>query len=190
MEKNYWSQRYAAANTPWDIGYAAPPLTTFLQKLNAKDHEILLPGAGNGYEAEWMHTQGFSNLHVLDIAQEPLESLKSRLPDFPTKHLHHEDFFQHQGQYDFIVEQTFFCALPPALRDDYVNKMHELLKPGGQLFGVLFNFPLTENGPPFGGSEVEYRERFGKLFKIHKLENCYNSIKPRAGKELFFRLVK
>lgn len=190
MEKNYWSQRYASANTPWDIGYASPPLTAFLQKLNAMDHKILLPGAGNAYEAEWMHQQGFSNLHVLDIAPEPLRNLQQRLPDFPNANLHQEDFFDHKGQYDFIIEQTFFCALSPTLRDAYVAKMYELLKPGGQLFGVLFKFPLSENGPPFGGSEDEYRKRFGRLFKIATLAPCYNSIKPRMGNELFFRLVR
>lgn len=190
MDEEYWNSRYTGHNTPWDIGHASPPLTAFLQGMNNRQQQMLLPGAGNAHEADWLHNNGFENLHVLDIARQPLQNLKSRLPDFPEAHLHHQDFFEHQGQYDLIIEQTFFCALPPALRDNYVRKMHHLLKPGGQLFGVLFDFPLSEKGPPFGGSREEYRQRFGRYFKIHKLESCYNSIKPRMGNEVFFRMVK
>jgi SAM-dependent methyltransferase len=96
------------------------------------------------------------------------------------------DFFDHQDSYDLILEQTFFCALSPSLRNDYVTHMHRLLKSGGKLVGLLFQFPLTESGPPFGGSATEYLDRFEPLFSIQTLETCYNSIPPRQGNELFF----
>lgn len=38
-----------------------------------------------------------------------------------------------------LMEQTFFCAINPSLRKDYVAKMHELLAPNGKLVGVLFD---------------------------------------------------
>ena len=66
------------------------------------------------------------------------------------------------------------------------KKMHELLNPGGKIAGLLFNFPLTEKGPPFGGSIEEYKSLFSGAFKLKILEKAYNSIKPRANKELFF----
>lgn len=189
-QNDYWTSRYHDSNTPWDMGSASPPLTGFLQKLTAKAQRILLPGAGNAYEAEWLWHNGFTNVFVMDISAEPLQNLKKRVPDFHESQLLHTDFFKHHGPYDLIVEQTFFCALDPALRPDYVKQMHKLLKPGGQLFGVLFYFPLTEEGPPFGGSAPEYRQLFEKHFKLHRLERCYNSIEPRAGSELFFRAIR
>ena len=151
---------------------------------------ILLPGAGNGYEASWMHEQGFTQLTVIDLAPSPLEAIKKRTPGFPEEHLIQGDFFNHRGQYQLILEQTFFCALLPHQRQDYAQKMYELLAPGGFLVGLLFNFPLTAEGPPFGGDIDEYRALFSPLFNIHTLEPCYNSIKPREGKELFFIFEK
>ncbi len=186
----YWSERYQLANTPWDMGSASPPLTGFLQQLADRDQKILIPGAGNAYEAEWLWKNGFKNTWVIDLSQAPLDNLKQRVPDFPSSQLLHGDFFELNQQFDLVVEQTFFCALPPAKRSDYVKKMAAIIRPGGQLFGVLFDFPLTEQGPPFGGSKAEYRSLFEPHFKIQRLEQCYNSIVPRSGNEVFFRLIK
>jgi len=88
------------------------------------------------------------------------------------------------------VEQTFFCALDPSLRKDYVAKMVELLKPGGKLVGLLFDRQFEEAGPPFGGSKAEYEELFSGKLQISTLAPCYNSIGPRAGTELFLIAVK
>ena len=52
--------------------------------------------------------------------------------------------------------------------------------------GVLFTFPLTEAGPPFGGSIAEYEERFSHPFVLETLEKSALSIPPRADKEVFF----
>ncbi len=101
----------------------------------------------------------------------------------------HSDFFELKGQFDLIVEQTFFCALDPSQRSHYVNKMAELLNPGGKLVGVLFEREFA-SGPPFGGTYYEYRDLFKEKFSIHTLSACYNSIIPRAGSELFFNCIK
>jgi thiopurine S-methyltransferase len=99
----------------------------------------------------------------------------------------HADFFEHEGQYDLILEHTFFCALDPAYRQRYVSQMAALLKPGGKLVGLLFDFPLTEKGPPFGGSDDEYLALFREyLLPLRHLARCQNSVPDRAGKELFF----
>ena len=92
--------------------------------------------------------------------------------------------------FDLILEQTFFCALDPNLRKSYVSKMEKMLNPNGKVSGLLFNFPLTEVGPPFGGSIEEYQKLFSGKFKIKTLEKAHNSIKPRADKELFFIFEK
>ncbi len=68
--------------------------------------------------------------------------------------------------------------------------MHELLTERGKISGLLFNFPLTEEGPPFGGSVEEYINLFSNTFSIKTLKLAYNSIKPRANKELFFTFEK
>ena len=190
MSEQYWTERYQNDNTPWDMGSVSTPLTAYLQRLAHKDQRILIPGAGNAYEAEWLFNNGFTNVFVIDISKEPIQNLKQRIPAFPSAHLIHGDFFELDQKFDLIIEQTFFCALPPSQRKDYAIKMAEVLKPGAKLAGVFFDFPLTEQGPPFGGSSEEYEDLFSEFFKIHKMERCYNSIKPRMGKELFLELIK
>lgn len=191
LNKTYWEERYETENTGWDIGSVSSPLKAYIDQLTNKDLKILVPGAGNGYEAIYLHEQGFKNTYVVDIAAQPLASIKERYPNYPKEQLVHEDFFKVPlDNFDLVLEQTFFCALDPSLRNDYITKMTSLLKVGGKLAGLFFNFPLTKEGPPFGGSEKQYRDLICNSFDTKILAEAYNSITPRAGKELFFIFTK
>ncbi|MEN2282307.1 methyltransferase domain-containing protein [Algoriphagus sp. SE2] len=190
LDENFWSNRYNFGQTGWDIGYPSPPIVQFLDQIEKKEVEILIPGAGNGYEALYAFKNGFKNVNILDFASEPLRKFKSKVSDFPDSNIHHEDFFQHNRNYDLILEQTFFCALEPSLRPKYVEKMIELLKPGGKLVGVLFNRIFDKAGPPFGGSQEEYQALFESKFQEVSFSQCYNSIPERMGAELFFQTKK
>ncbi|MCX7743919.1 MAG: TPMT family class I SAM-dependent methyltransferase [Flavobacteriales bacterium] len=190
LDKEYWNSRYLEGNTGWDIGYPSTPIKDFVDTLNNKHILILIPGAGNAYEAEYLHRQGFTNVFILDISEFPLKHFKQRVPDFPELHLIQQNFFEHQGQYDLIIEQTFFCALYPALRKRYAKHMHSLLKPQGRLVGLLFDAPMNEYQPPFGGTMREYHSIFEPYFNFIKFEPCLNSIPPRQGKEMWMELIK
>jgi SAM-dependent methyltransferase len=187
LDKNYWASRYQQDQTGWDIGFCSTPLKEYFDQLTNKELKILIPGAGYAHEAKYLHELGFSQVYVIDLAQEPLTHLKEICPDFPEEHLLLGDFFEHKGEYDLIVEQTFFCAIDPSLREAYVQKMKTLLKPLGKLVGVLFNRDF-EGGPPFGGCVEDYRALFEKYFDSVSMETCYNSIEPRKGSEVFMKV--
>ncbi|MCK0192692.1 methyltransferase domain-containing protein [Arenibacter sp. F20364] len=187
LNKEFWEQKYDRGDMGWDIGHISAPIKEYIDQLTDKHLKILIPGAGNAYELLYLVENGFSNVFVIDIARQPLEQIKKRIPNFPEGQLLEGNFFDLAlNNFDLILEQTFFCALDPCLRAAYASKMKQLLKPNGKLAGLLFNFPLTESGPPFGGSPAEYKSLFQENFKIKVLETAYNSIKPRADKELFF----
>lgn len=190
LNSGYWSTQYQSEQTQWDAGAITTPIKEYIDGLDNKDIAVLVPGLGRGYELLYLYNQGFTNLTGLDFAPEPLRDIRTAEASFPEDRLICSDFFLHQGQYDLILEQTFFCALTPKLREEYQQQMHRLLKPGGKLVGLLFDFPLTEVGPPFGGSEQEYRNLFANRWKIQTMKRAYNSIKPRAGKELFIIIEK
>jgi thiopurine S-methyltransferase len=63
--------------------------------------------------------------------------------------------------------------------------MSELLKPNGKLVGLFFDDVLNADKPPFGGNKAEYLSYIKHPLTIKTFETCYNSIKPRAGRELF-----
>lgn len=188
--ENFWNHKYLAEETGWDIGIVSTPLKEYIDQITDTDLKILIPGGGNSYEAEYLFNKGFTNVFVVDISVIPLKNLVTRIPAFPKENLLHSDFFKLDGSFDLILEQTFFCALDPSLRKEYVSKMHKLLKPGGKLAGLLFNIPLNNDTPPFGGNKEEYISLFEEYFKIEKMETAYNSIPQRAGNELFFKLKR
>jgi len=190
FDKSYWDLKYKENKTGWDIGQISTPLKNYIEQLENKQLKILVPGAGNGHEVEFLHNLGFKNVYVLDISKRPLENIQKRIPSFSKEHLIFGDFFEHNDTYDLILEQTFFCALDPTIRSKYVDKMYDLLAKKGKLVGLLFDFQLTEEGPPFGGSIIEYIQLFYAKFEVKILERCYNSIKPRNGRELFFIFTK
>lgn len=189
MDAAYWDQRWVKGQTGWDMGSVSQPLKEYIDQLKNKDLRILIPGCGNAYEAEYLWKNGFKNTYIVEISEKAVESFLNRYPDFPYDHIFVEDFFtMEQGQFDLVIEQTFFCAFEPERRDEYVAKMAEIIKPGGKLAGVFFNCEL-DGGPPFGGNIDEYRKRFSEKFDLQVLEPCHNSIKPREGREAFMVAV-
>lgn len=189
LDARYWQSRYESNQIQWDIGTVSTPLKTYFDQLQNKELKILIPGAGNAHEAEYLHKSGFKNVLVVDLAKEPLENLKARVPSFPNQHLIHSNFFDLDNRkFDLIVEQTFFCALNPSLRKAYVSKMFDLLEPEGCLVGLLFDAPLNETHPPYGGNKKEYLSYFSEKFNIKYFDKCHNSIPPRANRELFIHL--
>ena len=186
--ETYWSNRYNEGSTGWDIGSPSIPLKSYIDQLDRKDLRILIPGAGNAYEAEYLHQQGHTNVFVLDISSIPLQHFHERVPDFPKEHLLQKDFFELNETFDLILEQTFFCSFEPTTsnRSAYGKKMTELLRPQGKLVGVWFKHPLTkESKRPFGGSKKEYLSYLTPHFEVQTFEDCYNSIQPRMGNEFF-----
>ncbi|WP_291870107.1 methyltransferase domain-containing protein [Maribacter sp.] len=191
LNKEFWENKYRNEDTGWDIGSISTPLKEYISQLNDKDIKILIPGVGKGHEVIYLHEQGFTNVYVIDIAHQPLNHILSSVPNFPKEHLIQDDFFNLQlTDFDLILEQTFFCALDPVLRNKYATTMHHLLKKEGKLAGLLFDFPKTEKGPPFGGCIKEYKNLFSPLFTLKTLEKASNSILPRANRELFFIFEK
>ena len=190
LSKEFWNDRCENQETGWDIGYASPAIVNYFEKIKDQNAKILIPGCGNAYEAEAIYNLGFRNIHLLDIAPLAVENLKEKFSFAKDMVITCEDFFEHENQYDYIVEQTIFCALSPNLRKMYVEKSASLLLPNGKIVGLLFNTEFEKQGPPFGGEITEYKVLFEPQFDIEKMESCYNSITPRNGKELFIQLKK
>ena len=191
LNEDYWSSRYLNNNTAWDMGKVSPPLKEYFEQFTNKSISILVPGCGNAYEAEYLLEKGFKNITLIDISPVLVNKLKKQFSDFLYKQINIicGDFFTLNQTFDLVVEQTFFCAIDPLLRTNYANKMYELLNENGKLIGVFFNRTF-DAGPPFSGSKAEYHLLFKDKFQIKTMDECYNSINPRKGSELFVILQK
>lgn len=185
LDASYWDLQYQSDATGWDLGTISPPIKAYIDQLKDTTLSVLIPGCGNTYEAEYLLEKGFTNITVIDIAPTLVEKLKEKFKNNTAIRVIYGDFFEHQDSYDLILEQTFFCALPPQMRQKYVWKMHQLLSKTGKIAGLLFNRSF-EAGPPFGGNKTEYEQLFSEAFHFKILETSYNSVTPRAQTELFF----
>ena len=119
---------------------------------------------------------------AVDFSQGAITYLKNTLKE---KNLScqvlHKDFFSlddsHDGVYDLVLEQTFFCAIAPPQRKDYVQKVSRVLKPEGMLIGLFYHTD-KEGGPPFNTSYEDTKKKFLDLYisgiKVSDLINKYN----------------
>lgn len=190
LNKEYWENRYTAGEAGWDIGAASTPIKEYIDQLKSKEIQILIPGCGSAHEADYLVSKGFTNITLLDLASNIIQQLKDRFAAYPNVRVITEDFFTHKGQYDLVIEQTFFCAFNPDLRGKYYPKMHSLLKPKGKIAGVMFGIEFEKQGPPFGGNANDYKALMKDYFVVKTMELCYNSIPKRQGNELFLILEK
>lgn len=186
---SFWDQRYLNNDTGWDMEKVSPPLKGYIDSLKNKDLKILIPGCGNAYEAEYLLEKNFKNVTLIDFSTVVTNRLKEKYKDKPIK-IVNENFFDHHGNFDLILEQTFFCALDPSLREEYVQKSYQLLNDAGKVAEVFFNKKFTQSEPPFIATDEEYKKLFQPFYTFLKFESCDNSIAPRMGYEVLFEFEK
>lgn len=190
IDKEYWDSKWGSNQVGWDVGSATPAITNYMAQYENKNAAILIPGCGNAYEAEFLVANGFTNITLIDIAPNAVSKLKEKFATDTQVRVICGDFFEHQDNYDLIIEQTFFCAISPNKRKDYAKKTASLLNENGKIIGLLFDKIFENQGPPFGGCPCEYKPIFEPYFTIKTMKECYNSILPRAKSEVFINLIK
>ncbi len=190
LDQTYWENQYVSETTGWDLGKPSPPLQSIIDELSDKNLRILIPGCGNAYEAEYLLEKGFSDVTLIDISPTLVSDLQEKFKENKQIKVILGDFFAHEGEYDLVLEQTFFCALPLSMRQKYVWKMHQLLSPSGTIKGLLFNRFFEKQGPPFGGDQATYEAFFSNAFEIKKIDICENSISARANTEFSIIFAK
>jgi SAM-dependent methyltransferase len=144
---DFWEQRYLSGRTPWDFQGVPPALVDFLRRTPGTG-SVLLPGCGTGYEVRAFHESGWRPL-AIDFSPAAVKHAREVL-GLLAPSVRQADFFVDDlgGPYDLIYERTFLCSLPPDRWPDYINRMANLLRPGGVLAG-LFYYGSDPEGPPF-----------------------------------------
>ena len=98
----------------------------------------------------------------------------------------HQDFFELDSNYDdsfgLIMENTFFCAINPAMRQEYVATAGRILKSGAVFIGLFYETG-KEGGPPFNTRKREVEECFSERFEIEILKKTSHSAEQRQGRE-------
>ena len=137
--RDFWDQRFAEGNTPWDRGEANPQLAVWLAAGELKPCRILIPGCGAGHEVAVLAKAGF-DVTALDYSPEAIARTRKRLDEAKLKAFVVEAdalAWQPDRPFDAIYEQTCLCALYPDQWRAYADQLHRWLKPSGKLFALF-----------------------------------------------------
>ena len=181
-----WQGHYDANDLGWDLGQVAPPFVKLWQEEKLPLGKVLVPGCGRGHEVIFLAENEF-DVTAVDFSAGAVTYLKNALKERNLEgRVLHQDFFSlddtHAGIYDLVLEQTFFCAISPRQRQDYVLNVSRILKPGGMLVG-LFYHTNEQGGPPYNTTREDIERHFSKNFKIQELDKTSLSAEQRKGKE-------
>lgn len=186
---HFWENRYQQGTDRWDLGQAAPPFLHFLKSDQAPPPgKTLVLGCGRGYDALLFAEAGHEVIGV-DFAPSAIAQAKELAEqaqlsvEFLQKDIFH---LPYAHQFDYVVEHTCFCALPPEKRTAYVDLVFSLLKPSGELLAIFFTHQRA-GGPPHGIQPSQIRDLFGSKFEVLQLDPVAQSVPSRQGEEHFGR---
>ena len=189
-EKEYsredWQGHYESDDLGWDLGKVAPPFIKLWEEKKLPLGKALVPGCGRGHEVIFLAENGFE-VTAIDFSKGAVTYLERALEERSLSgRVLHQDFFgldnSHDGIYDLVLEQTFFCAIAPRQRQDYVRNVMRILKPGGMLVGLFYHTD-KEGGPPYNTTRADITVNFAKNFKILELDKTTLSAEQRKDKE-------
>lgn len=161
----FWTKRWDAGKTPWDLGGVPPALQRFLSRITLQTR-VLVPGCGSGYELRALSEVGHEvtgiefSATAVARAREVLGPLGDRVV--------HGNFFKHDfgtNRYGLVYERGFLCSLPPARWPDYVSRMADLIAPGGRLVG-LFLYGEEPEPPPYPLTPATASTLLGGKFRL------------------------
>ncbi len=192
-----WEFLYQNGGDGWELGRAAPPLARYLssQLTLRPGQRVLVLGAGRGHEAlvlGRMAQSAAAQIVALDIAPSAVAATREAvaaagLADV-VQAVERDLFLRDEAgplaasSYDLVVEHCCYCAIDPSRRDEYIQQVARLLKPGGRLI-ALFYCHSYPGGPPFGASMPELGAQLSTSFVIDHGEVPIDSILTRATQE-------
>lgn len=191
-DSKFWTNRYVENRTEWDLNEPSPSLVWSLQKFKFPKMRVAVLGCGVGHDANYFASLGHKTVGF-DFSPEAIvkaESLygKNENLTFVTQDIFNLDE-QYLEQFDLVFDHTLFCAIDPDNRSDLVHVWRKLLADQGQLLGVFFTMPNMD-GPPYGATEAEIKDRLGLYFRNDFWMRSRSSITRRLGKELIVLATK
>ena len=155
---------------------------------------MLVTCAGRGHDARAFARHGFQ-VDAVEFAAEPIRDMRALAdPNAPVRVVQADLFtLSHEldGQYDYVLEYTCYCAINPARRPEYADLIARLLKPSGILIALIFPTTPQPVGPPFYAPLTQVMDLFqSRGFKVLRQETPGDSVPQRKDSEALLILQK
>ncbi|KAL5718913.1 methyl halide transferase [Ranunculus cassubicifolius] len=183
-----WEKCWEQELTPWDLGKPTPILIRLLESGKLPNGRVLVPGCGTGYDVEAIASE---ERYVVGLDVSEIAVTKARELFSSSRNADHfvflkEDFFNWHptSLFDLIFDYTFFCAIEPSMRPAWASRVHNLLKPDGELITLMFPIDDIVGGPPYKVSVADYEEVLRPLgFKALSVIDNELAVGLRKGRE-------
>ena len=183
----FWENLYISDDAGWDLGGPTPVFKTIFSTIKPK--KICIIGCGKGYDAVMFARNNF-NVTAIDFAPSAVKSLKSLAKKNKVIiNVLEKDIFslatQYNNSFDYVLEQTCFCAIHPSKRKEYEKLVYRILKTNGKIIGLWFPLDkdINDGGPPYGTTVEEVKSLFRKRWMLESEEFPKESIKSRKCRE-------
>ena len=183
----FWEDIYLEDDAGWDLGESTPVFDKISDALPLG--KVCIIGCGRGYDAVMFAQKGFE-VTAIDFAPSAISTLQSLASGAGVMiNIVETDIFlltsQFSCEFDYVIEQTCFCAINPSRREEYEQLVKTIIKPNGKLIGLWFPLdkPMDDGGPPWGTTISEVKSIFYDGWKIEKEEFPELSISPRKNRE-------
>ncbi len=186
---SFWDNMYLNNQAGWDMKSPTPVFENLLctgQFL--RPGKILIAGCGKGYDAVLAAKKDY-DVYAVDFSSQAIKYAKELAEKENVRiNFVHEDIFKldsvYRNYFDYVYDYVTYCAVDPARRAEYAEKVSAFLKPGGKLIALLFPVEKREGGPPFAVDIQEFYNLFSGYLCLKFSSGKINSIKPRKGREV------
>jgi SAM-dependent methyltransferase len=186
-----WEAIYQTGDAGWDIGTVAPPLAELLDDPPQwlRPGTLLAVGCGRGHDAFYFAERGFQ-VTAADFAPSAVVAAREYQERCANLRVVQADILDPprgwEGQFDYVLEHTCYCAIPPENRRRYAELAHWALAPHGTLLGLFYRFdPPDDDGPPHWVSEDGIIDTFSPWFSDITFDIPARSHGRRTGRERF-----
>jgi SAM-dependent methyltransferase len=189
-DAGFWEGLYARGQDRWELRGPSPVLDTHVARRPPPPGTVAVPGCGRGHDARFLARRGH-RVVAFDFVPEIIREARALAArDGVDVAFEERDVFglgaEYPAHFDGVWEYTCFCAVDPARREEYVEVLARILKPGGWLLACFFPMDppgRTAGGPPFPVKEAEVRALFADRFDL--VDNYVPSASPegRLGRE-------
>jgi len=205
VQAEFWHKMWASGVVGFHQSEINEFLHTHWQTLNLKgDEAVLVPLCGKSLDMLWLQQQGHEVLGV-ELSQQALDEflVENQIEAQPVKHDHFcgyelaamtllcGDFFKLSAEdcadIKAVYDRAAIVALPPEMRQQYVQHLQAILPAGCKLLMVTMEYDQSQmSGPPFSVTEDEVNALFSGFAQVEKVSEVSANRKDNAMVEKVF----